>query len=47
MDPNAAYAEMLSLIESGDDPERLAELDQALDQWVKRGGFDPAMATGR
>lgn len=53
MDPNANLKEMLelaaSLIEAADDEEaidpidavRLAELVQALDGWIKGGGFLP------
>jgi hypothetical protein len=46
MDPNANLAEQrriaLSILEGDDgDAERLAELVQALDEWLTKGGFLP------
>lgn len=40
MDPDATLAEMREAYATGD-YERCAELADALDQWISRGGFLP------
>ena len=46
MDPNAALAEIRSILASSDlelpDYERLADLTAGLDEWITAGGFLPA-----
>lgn len=47
MDPNANLAELRELasaqLNGGQtDPDRMAELVEALDEWITRGGFLPA-----
>lgn len=49
MDPNATLAELRALVMDGgaefEDPQRAAELFNALDEWITRGGFLPAAWT--
>ena len=41
MDPEANIREQRELERTGEDPERLAELKQALSEWRAMGGFMP------
>jgi alkyl hydroperoxide reductase subunit AhpC len=43
MDPNAALQELLAIAGAAErDPDRMAELVEALDGWLRGGGFLPA-----
>ncbi len=42
MDPDANLRELRDLARTGDDPDRMAELFIALDDWLTSGGFKPA-----
>lgn len=42
MDPNETLRELREAIRRGDDMLTIAELWEALDEWLSKGGFFPA-----